>query len=137
MSLTSEEKKLVSRMINAFQHFECFVFEKEELENVKNVLVKTGIRNLVVVKRADPRYEYIYMVVPWNREFETMCISKVKKLLAEGSIDRETYSRRYSELVLQCIRHYERERIKEIIEKLKKYISSGDKGGGKAFIIPP
>ena len=121
---------MAKRMLKAFKNFECFVFEKEELELVKKTLIETKIRNLVRIRKADPKYEHIYVIVPWSKEFENMCLAKVKELLAHGRIDRDTYNKRYNELVLQCIRHYERERTKEIINILQKYIEESTGGGG-------
>ncbi|ADI32065.1 hypothetical protein [Staphylothermus hellenicus] len=133
----SELLELAKRMIKAFKTFECYVFEKKEIGKVRELLVKAGIRSLVRIRKADPRYPYIYVVVPWSREFEKICVAKVKELLAEGRIDRESYNKRYNELIAQCIRHHERERVKEIIEKLEKYIGKGSGGGfgGKTTIF--
>lgn len=133
----SELIDLAKRMIKAFKNFECFVFEKDEIDKVRELLVKANIRNLVRIKKADPRYEYIYVVVPWSREFENICAAKVKELVADGMIDRETYNKRYNNLITQCIKHYERERAKEIVGKLEKYIGSSSGGGlgGKTAII--
>ena len=131
--------EMAKRMLKAFKSFECFVFEREELELVKKTLIETKIRRLVRIKKADPKYEHILIVVPWSKEFENMCLAKVKELLAQGRIDRDTYNKRYNELVLQCIRHYERERVKEIINILQNYIekaTSGGNIGGKAKFIP-
>ncbi|ABN70573.1 hypothetical protein Smar_1484 [Staphylothermus marinus F1] len=134
----SELLDLAKRMVKAFRTFECFVFEKEEIDKVRELLVQADIRSLVRIRKADPRYPYIYVVVPWSREFENICVSRVKKMLAEGRIDRETYNKRYNEMITQCIRHYERERVKEIIEKLERYIGKGSGGGfgGKTTIFP-
>lgn len=113
---------LAKRMLSAFKHFECFVFEKNELSTVKNLLDETGLTRLVYVGTADPRYREIYIVLPWRLEFEQECQSRIQRLYAERRIDEESYKKNKLLLITQCIKHMERERAREIINILEKYI---------------
>lgn len=133
-----ELKKLASRMVKALRNFECYVFEKEELKNVYEVVKASGIKSLVTIKKADPRYEYIYILVPWSRDFENECKAIVDKALSEGRISRESYKKEYATMIAQCVKHKERERIKDIIAKLEQYIKGNGDGGpsGKLIKIP-
>lgn len=119
--------EIAKRLINAFKHYGCFIFEKEELELIRSFVKETGLNNLLVLKKADPRYDQLYILLPWSIEFHQDCVSKVHKLLAEGSIDRNSFKKNYVIMVEQCIRHYVRERIKEVINRLESYIA---KAGG-------
>ncbi len=120
--MSSNDLDLANRILKAFKRFECFVFEKDELEKVKKFIHSSGLYKLVLLRRADPRYEYIYILMPWSIDFEQICVSQVKKLLADGRINHEQYRKYYLLMIDQCIRHYERERVKEIISFLEKYI---------------
>ncbi|OYT37759.1 MAG: hypothetical protein B6U89_06885 [Desulfurococcales archaeon ex4484_58] len=118
----SEKIDLAKRILNAFKHFECFVFESSELKKVKEVLNDTGLNKLVVMKKADPRYDHIYILLPWNIEFEQECVSKVKELLASRRINNDYYKKNYLLLIDQCVKHHIKERVKEIINVLQRYI---------------
>ncbi len=132
----SEEEKIteyIERMIKALKHFDCYVFEKEDLEIVSKIAELAGIRKMVTIRRADPRYEYIYVLAPRNIDLEDECRLKARQLLAEGKIDRLQYKKYFDYFVVQCIRHKERERVKEIISRLEHYIR-GVKGGASSRI---
>lgn len=114
--------ELAKRLINAFRHYGCFIFESDELEFVKNFVKESGLNNLLILRRVDPRYERLYILLPWSIEFHQDCVSRVHKLLAEGSIDRNSFKKNYVVMVEQCIRHYIRERIKEVINRLEDFL---------------
>jgi hypothetical protein len=123
MSVSNNELyELAKRMLNAFKHYECFIFEKREYKLVRRLLEETGLNKHVVLRRADPRYEYLYILLPWRIEFEDECVAYVKKLLAEGMISREQYKKNANILINQCIKHKEREKVREIINILENYI---------------
>ena len=123
----SNEKllELAKRVLNAFKHFECFVFEREEYDLVRKLLEETGLKRHVVVRKADPRYEHIYIILPWRYEFENECTAYVKKLLADGKINHNYYKKYKNIMISQCIKHMEREKVKEIINILEKYVRGG------------
>lgn len=133
-----ELKELASRMVKALKNFECYVFEKEELKKVYELVKESGIKSLVTIRKADPRYEHIYILVPWSRDFGIECKAIVDRALSEGRISRESYKKEYATMVAQCIKHKERERIKDIIAKLEQYIKGNGDGGsaGKLIKIP-
>ncbi len=114
--------RLAERVLNAFKHYECFVFEREELDLVKKLVNEAGLKKHVVIRRADPRYEYIYIMLPWRIEFENECVAYVKKLVAEGKINHNYYKKNKNIMISQCIKHKEREKVKEIINILENYI---------------
>ncbi|MCC6034678.1 MAG: hypothetical protein LM567_04190 [Desulfurococcaceae archaeon] len=119
----SELVLLVERMIKAFRNFGCFFFEDKELERVKDVIVKAEIDKLVDVRPVDEKYPYILAVIASRRGLEQECISTVDSLLAKGSISQDEYKRYKRELVEQCIISLEKERVKEIIDMLEKYLT--------------
>ncbi len=129
MSSNDKLIELAKRMLNAFKHYECFVFEKEELENVKRVARESGIYKYAVLRKADPRYEYIYIILPWRMEIEQECVSRVQEALANRRINEETYKKYRAVMISQCIKHFERERTRVIVKLLEEYIKSkGVKG---------
>lgn len=124
MNVSSRELlELAKRVLEAFKHYECFVFEKNELKLVKKLVNETDLQKHVVIRKADPRYEHIYIMLPWRIEFESECINYVKKLLAEGKVNHNYYKQNKIIMILQCIKHKEREEVKEIIKILETYIS--------------
>ncbi len=132
----SEEEKIreyIERMIKALKHFDCYVFEKEDLDIVRQIVDLAGIRKIATIRKADPRYEYIYVLVPRSIDLEDECRLKARQLLAEGKIDRLQYKKYFDYFVVQCIRHKERERVKEIISRLEHYIR-GVSGGASSRI---
>jgi|GEM_PF-1623695 len=133
MSEDEKIRKYIERMIKALRHFDCYVFEKEDLEIVRKIAELTGIKKIATIRKADPRYEHIFILAPRNIDLENECRLKARQLLAEGKIDRLQYKKYFDMFVVQCIRHKERERVKEIISKLEHYIS-GVKGGASSRI---
>ncbi|QOR94139.1 hypothetical protein IMZ38_05760 [Thermosphaera chiliense] len=117
----SEALKIAERVLKAFKYYRCFVFEKHELPLVKDFVVKSELTGLVTIKKADPKYEDIYILTASLKGFEQDCISKVDELLSRGQIPLDQYKKMRSELVEQCITSMEHERIKEIVEKIEKY----------------
>ncbi|MCD6488647.1 MAG: hypothetical protein J7K21_05425, partial [Desulfurococcales archaeon] len=79
MSIPPKTIELANRMKQAFKHVQCFVFEKEELEDVRNALREIGIQGLVRLRHADPRYPLIYIVEANLRDCELDCQSKAIK----------------------------------------------------------
>ncbi|MEM1676013.1 MAG: hypothetical protein QXX35_00720 [Desulfurococcaceae archaeon] len=119
---TDEKIELAKRILNAFKQFECFVFERNEYNNVKSLLDEIGLTRLVYIGLADPRYREIYIVLPWRLEFEQECQSRIQRLYAERKISEENYKKNRLLMITQCIKHFERERTREIINILEKYI---------------
>jgi len=121
--MASQDIDLAKRILEAFKHFDCFVFEKDELENVRDFINRSGLNKLVLLRKADPRYEQIYILLPWSLDFEQICISRVKQILAEGGVNQDKYKKDYLLMIDQCINHLERERVREIIKFLESYIN--------------
>ncbi|MET1160793.1 MAG: hypothetical protein ABWW65_07525 [Thermoprotei archaeon] len=121
--LESKLQELAKRMINAFKHYECFVFEKSELELVRELLKRLDLNKKLLMRRADPRYEDIYILLPWRLEFEQECLAEINRMRSEKRIDEDIYAKYYKVMILQCIKHHEREELKEVISTLEKYIS--------------
>jgi hypothetical protein len=119
----SELVTLVERMIKAFKNFGYFFFENEELQRVRDVLIKAEIDKLVEVRPVDEKYPYIVAVIASRRDLEHECVSRVDSLLAKGSISQDEYKRYRSELVEQCLISLERERVKEIVKMLENYLT--------------
>lgn len=126
--MSNEEYELIKRILSGFKHYGCFIFEKRELESVKRVAKNTGIDRLLKIKKADPRYDHIYILIPWDIEFHQECESRIRKMLVEGGINRDLFKRNYSVLLEQCVRFFERERTKEIIRILEETVKSIEKG---------
>lgn len=122
--LSSDEVTLVKRILNGFKHYGCFIFEKAELDMVRRVAKNSGIDKLSTLRKADPRYDHIYIIIPWSIEFHQECESRIRKLLAEGGINRDVFKKNYVSLIEQCVRFFERERVKEIIRSLENYAKS-------------
>jgi hypothetical protein len=116
--------ELAERVLTAFKHYECFIFEASELQSVRELIAKSELTGLVVVRRVDPRYEDIYIMAPWSLDFEKECLSKIQQLLADGRLSPDEYKRKRLSLVEQCVRSLEREKSRLIIERLEKYIKS-------------
>lgn len=120
----SEELQLIRRIINGFKHYGCFIFEKKEFELVKKVVKNSNIDKLLTVRKADPRYDHVYVLIPWELEFHQECESRIRKMLVEGGINRDLFKKNYPILLEQCVRFFERERIREIIRILEEYVKS-------------
>lgn len=119
----SELILLVERMIKAFRNFGCFFFEDKELERIRDVIVKAEIDKLVEVRPVDEKYPYIMAVIASRRGLEQECVSTVDSLLAKGSISQDEYKRYRRELVEQCVISLEKERVREVIDMLEKYLA--------------
>lgn len=117
----SEIKSMAERVLKALKYYRCFVFEKRELSTVKDFVVKSELTGLVTIKRADPKYEDLYIMTASLKGFEQECVSKIDELLSRGQIPLDQYKRMRAELVEQCITSMEHERVKQIIEKIEKY----------------
>ncbi|WP_440059721.1 hypothetical protein ACSU1N_00760 [Thermogladius sp. 4427co] len=116
--------ELAERVLNAFKRYECFIFEAQELQSIRELVAKSELTGLVVVRRVDPRYEHLYILAPWSLDFEKECLSLVQNMLAEGRLSLNDYKRKRDSLIEQCIVSKERERVRVIIEKLENYIKS-------------
>ncbi|MEZ0394557.1 MAG: hypothetical protein ABWK00_05915 [Desulfurococcaceae archaeon] len=113
---------LAGRVLKALEHYECFIFERAELERVRELVAKAELAELVSIRRVDPRYEDIMVLAPRTRDLEAQCVSWVQQLLAQGSIGPEEYKRDRLRLLEQCVRSRERERVRELMDKLRKYL---------------
>ncbi|MEM0355904.1 MAG: hypothetical protein QXT88_01325 [Desulfurococcaceae archaeon] len=127
--MSNNDLKLAKRILEGFKHYGCFIFERNEFEAVKKIARNTGIDRLVTLRKVEGRYDHIYIIIPWNIEFQQECISRVRKILFEGGINRDILKKNYIALIEQCVRFFERERIKEIIRNLENYIKSLENTG--------
>lgn len=114
---------LAERMIKAFKKFNCFVFEAKELEKVRDLIVKAEIDKYVEVRAVDDRYPYIYAVIAARKGIERECLSRIEALLSKGDLSQNDYKKYKRELLEQCIMSMERERVKEVVSTLDKYLS--------------
>lgn len=119
----SEYVILAKNMIKAFRKFGCFVFEASDLEKVKDLIVKAEISKYVDVKLVDERYPYIYAVVASRRGIDKECLSVIESMLSKGELSQNDYKRYKRELLEQCVLSTEKERVKEVIAVLEKYIA--------------
>ncbi|MEM0378853.1 MAG: hypothetical protein QXP68_04405 [Thermosphaera sp.] len=117
----SEIISITERILKAFKYYGCFVFEKQELGVVKDFVIKSELTGLVTIRKADPRYEDIYIMTSSLKGFEQECVSKIDELLSRGQIALDQYKRMRAELIEQCITSMEHERVKQIIEKIERY----------------
>ncbi len=124
---------LVERMIKAFRNFGCFFFESNELQSVRDILVKAEIEKLVEVRPVDEKYPYIMAVIASRRGLEQECISRVDSLLAKSVISQDEYKRYRRELVEQCLISLEKERVKEIVKILEEYLARVKQASEKAL----
>lgn len=113
---------LAEKALRAFEYYGCYVFESDVLEDVKRLLVLAEVNELVEVKLVDEKYPYIYIATAWTRAVERECVTKVKELAAKNEIPPHIYKRYYPELVEQCILSKEKEMVKEIINRIRKYL---------------
>ena len=125
MPLSPEEKKLLERIYTAFQHYNCFIYEKKEHDHIMELLEKTELKRRVKIEYADPRYPYIYIMKPRTDDLHRKCLMEIERLFHNGQIKKEDYMVRRDELIRQCINHYTFERAKEIISHIEK-ILKGD-----------
>ena len=122
MSIPPKTIELANRMKQAFKHVQCFVFEREELEDVRNALREIGIQGLVRLRHADPRYPLIYIVEANLRDCELDCQSKAIKAIVEGRVREELKKQFQVEFIRQCLNFCEHERVKEIISRIEKFL---------------
>lgn len=85
--------------------------------------MKAEIRELVEMKPADDRYPHILVLRPNRKMLVSECRAKVKKALSVGDISQLEYKKYSKELVEQCIVSLEREKAKEIVSVIEKYIA--------------
>lgn len=114
--------ELAEKALKAFEYYGCYVFESDVLEDVKQLLALAEINELVEIKLVDERYPYIYIATAWTRAVERECVTKVKELAARNEIPPHIYKRYYPELVEQCILSKEKEIVKDVINRLRKYL---------------
>lgn len=119
----SEYITLAENVAKAFKKFGCYVFEAKDLERVKDLVVKAEISKYVEVKPVDERYPHIFAVVVSQKGIDRECLSRVEAMLSRGEISQNDYKRYKRELLEQCIVSMEKERIKEIVNMLEKYVS--------------
>ncbi|MGC8954195.1 MAG: hypothetical protein ACP5N5_05715 [Desulfurococcus sp.] len=114
---------LAERMARAFSRYNCFIFEENELEKVRDLVIAAELKGLVEVKQVDPRYPYIYIVTPWTRSLEKDCVSRVNIMLTEGRLTQEEYKKYRANLIEQCMVSGEVEVSKRIVEALTRHIN--------------
>ncbi|MEM0246745.1 MAG: hypothetical protein QXH02_00385 [Desulfurococcaceae archaeon] len=114
---------MAENMIKAFKRFGCFVFEAKELERVKDLVVKAEISKHVEVRLVDERYPHIYAVVVSRKNIDKECLSRIESMLSRGELPHNEYKRYKRELLEQCILSMEKERVKEVISVLEKYVA--------------
>lgn len=119
----SEHASLAERVVKALRRFGCFIFESKDLEKVKDLVVKAEIDKLVEIRPVDERYPYVYAVVASRKGIDRECISRIEAMLSKGELTQNEYKLYKRELLEQCIISMEKEKIKEIIAALERYIS--------------
>jgi len=119
----SEYVALAKNMIKAFKKFGCFIFESKDLEKVRDLVVKAEVDKVVEIRLVDERYPYIYIVSASRRGVERECISIIEAMLSRGELAQNEYKRYKRELLEQCIVSMEKERVKEVVSMLEKYVS--------------
>ena len=119
---------IAERMLKAFKHVQCFVFEKDELQSIRNAIKKIGLYKHIHVRLIDPKYPLIYIVKPNIRECIEECRRKADEYILTGKVRDELKKHFRIEYISQCINHCEHEKVKEIIEILKKFLE-GRKSG--------
>ncbi len=129
MKLEDWERELLERMIKAFKHYNCFIYEKEEHDKVRKLLGKTGLMGKVWIGYVDPRYPHIYIVKPKFHDLERECLMEIENLFHKGSIRKEDYAKMKDEMIKQCINHYTYERSREIILIMEKILEEKNNGG--------
>lgn len=114
--------QLAERIIAAFTHYGCFIFEKQELENVKTLVALSGLGELVEIRLVDERYPDIYILTTWTRQVERECILKIKELASRSEITSIEYKKYRRELIEQCIISKSREHARKTVELLEEYL---------------
>ncbi|MCY0867745.1 MAG: hypothetical protein OWQ48_00725 [Desulfurococcus sp.] len=115
-------EELAKRVSKAFSRYNCFIFEENELENVRNLIIMAELKGIVEVKQLDPRYPGIYIATVWTKRIERECISLVEGMLSKGQLTPEEYKKYRNELIEQCIVSMEIEESKKVVEALSRYI---------------
>lgn len=113
--------QLAERVIAAFTHYGCFIFERHELENVKTLVALSGLGELVEIRLVDERYPGIYILTTWTRQIERECVLKIKELASRSEITSIEYKKYKRELIEQCIISKSREHAKKVVEILEDY----------------
>jgi len=119
---------IAERMLKAFKHVQCFVFEKDELQSIRNTIRKIGLYKHVRVRLVDPKYPLIYIVKPNITECIEECRRKAEEYILTGRVRDELKKHFRIEYISQCRNYCEHEKVKEIIEILKKFLE-GRKSG--------
>ncbi len=120
--------QIAERMLKAFKHIQCFIFEKDELQNVKNAIKKIGLYGHIQLRLIDPKYPLIYIIKPNIRNCIDECNRKAEEYILSGKVRDELKKHFRIEYIRQCINHCEHEKVKEIIDILKKFLE-GRKSG--------
>lgn len=120
--MEQEITELAKRMRKAFSNVQCFVFEKQELQNVRKAINIIGLKGLVVVRLADPRYQQLYIVEPDIRDCEKDCESKALKKIAEGGVREDLKKYFLTSFMRQCIDFCIHEKTKSILAIIDKYL---------------
>ncbi len=114
--------EMAKRMRQAFSNVQCFVFEKQELQLVKKTINAIGLRGLVRLRLADPKYPYLYIVEPDIRDCEKDCESKALKKIANGEVREELKKYFLTSFIRQCINYCIHEKTKSILSIIDKFL---------------
>lgn len=119
---------IAERMLKAFKHVQCFIFEKDELQIIRNAIKKIGLYKHVCVRLIDPKYPLIYIVKPNITECTEECRRKADEYILSGKVRDELKKHFRIEYIRQCMNHCEHEKVKEIIEILKNFLEGRRSG---------
>lgn len=119
---------IAERMLKAFKHVQCFIFEKDELQIIRNAIKKIGLYKHVRVRLIDPKYPLIYIVKPNITECTEECRRKADEYILSGKVRDELKKHFRIEYIRQCMNHCEHEKVKEIIEILKNFLEGRRSG---------
>lgn len=122
MVVEKEVVETAKRMRKAFSNIQCFVFEKQELEVVRKTINTIGLRGLVRLRLADPKYPHLYIVEPDTRDCEKDCESKALKKIANGEVREELKKYFLSSFIRQCINYCIHEKTKSILSIIDKFL---------------
>ncbi len=114
--------EIAKRMLRAFKHIQCFVFEKEELEDVRRAIRRIGLGKHVRVRLVDPKYPLIYIVRPNITECIEECRRKADEQILRGLVREELKKHFRIEFISQCRNYCEHEKVKEIVGILEKFL---------------
>ncbi len=113
---------IARRMLKAFRHVGCFIFERDELIIVKNTIKELNLYKHVRLGLADPKYPLIYIVRPNISECIEECQRKADEYILSGKVVDHLKKHFRTEYIRQCINHCEHEKVKEIISIIEKYL---------------